>query len=204
VTAPFLERAMYRNGVLEIGPARFSALHVAVEWLDAAALRQILRLGRQGLPICLARDPRQPGHRISAAYQADVAALKALTNVSSDLGKVMPVPPLVSGSRLPEYWVREYGQDLLIFFAHPLSSTVKYPLDYGQSHSAGPIVLPVTLQHRGRRVEVDLTFAPNQSLLLRLDAAGRVRWEDITLAVPRPRRLPPDQASPGTDEASGR
>ena len=190
VTAPFLAEAQYRQGVLSIGPATFSALYIDVEWLDGDALTRVLALARQGLPVCLKRPPRQPGRRANDAYAATLAALQALPNVSADPGKVLTHPPLLKGERLPEYWVRNLGDELLIFFAHPLSKDVRYPLRYGQAFSPGPEVVPVVLHYRGRNVPLQLRFAPNQSLLLRVDAKGRVRWEDVEFSCPTPRQQP--------------
>lgn len=190
VSAPFLEQAEYRTGALSIGPARFSALYVDVEWLDAAALEQLLRLARQGLPICLKRVPKQPGRMAAPSYASDLEALLARKNVSADFSTVVKTPPLVSGASVPEFWVRDYGGELLIFFAHPLSRGVKYPLTYGQSYSAGPETVPVVLTHEGVRVELDLRFAPNESRVLRLGPKGRVRWDDVTMMVPVPKRSP--------------
>lgn len=190
VSAPFLETAEFRKGALSIGPARFSALYVDVEWLDAAALRQVLRLARQGLPICLKRVPKQPGRMAAPSYAADLQALLARKNVSADFARVVKAPPLLSGASLPEYWVRDYGDELVIFFAHPLSRGVTYPLTYGQSYSEGPKTVPLVLHYRGVRLELDLRFAPNQSRLLRVGPGGRVRWDDVTMTVPAPKSIP--------------
>lgn len=190
VSAPFLETAKFRKGVLSIGPARFSALYVDVEWLDAAVLRQVLRLARQGLPICLKRVPKQPGRTAAPSYAADLQALLARKNVSADFARVVKTPPLLSGASVLEYWVRDYGDELLIFFAHPLSRGVKYPLTYGQSYSEGPETVPLVLHYRGVRLELDLRFAPNQSRLLRVGPGGRVRWDDVTMTVPAPKSIP--------------
>jgi len=190
VTTPFLAQAQYRDGVLAIGPARFPALYVDVEWLDHEALAQVLRLARQGLPVCLARSPRQPGRQPRESYAADLAALRALPNVKADLARLAGRPPLLSGANLPEYWVREDGGDLLIFFAHPLSKTIRYPLEYGQSYSSVTEIVPAVLNYGGSRVPLQLRFAPNQSLLLRVDRKGRIRWERIELACPVPSRTP--------------
>ena len=196
VTAPFLAQAQYRDGVLSIGPARFSALYVDVEWLDGEALAQVLRLARQRLPVCLVRTPRQPGKRPAETYAANLAALRALPNVKADLAGVLARPPLLSGDRLPEYWVRDYGDELLIFFAHPLSKTIRYPLQYGQSYSSGPEVVPVVLDYGGKSVSLQLHFAPNQSLLLRVDKKGVIRWEQIEFACPVPSRTPKTPGPP--------
>jgi hypothetical protein len=171
-------------------------LYVDVEWLDHEALAQVLRLARQGLPVCLVRTPRQPGRQPREAYAADLAALQMLPNVKGALSSVVARPPLLTGEQLPEYWVREYGGELLIFFAHPLSKTIRYPLAYGQSYSSGTEIVPVVLNYGGSRVPIQLRFAPNQSLLLRVNRKGGIRWEDIELACPVPSRTPRTSGPP--------
>jgi hypothetical protein len=202
VTTPFLAQAQYRNGALAIGGARFSALYIDVEWLDREALAQVLRLARQGLPICLVRAPRQPGKQPVESYATDLAALRALPNVKSALGGVVARPPLLTGEQLPEYWVREDNGELLIFFAHPLSRTIRYPLTYGQSYSSGTEIVPVVLNYGGSRVPVQLRFAPNQSLLLRVDRKGGIRWEDIEFVCPVPSRTPRTSGPPAQTQRS--
>ncbi len=190
VSAAFLEQARFTDGFLRIGPARFSALYLDAEWLDREALPHIVRLAREGLPVCLPKRPSQPGRNTDPSYARLLDELQALPNVSSDLTKRIGHPPLLEGENLPEFAVRRSGDRLTIFFAHPLTWKIQYPLTYGQSFSAGTTEVRTLLNYGGRRIPLALRFAPNQSLLLRVSAKGELRWEDVTLPCPVPRTAP--------------
>jgi hypothetical protein len=57
----FLEQSVFQNGKLKVGDAEFNMLYVDVEYMDERALKRILALAKQGLPVCLKRSPQQPG-----------------------------------------------------------------------------------------------------------------------------------------------
>ncbi|MBI4882165.1 MAG: hypothetical protein HY812_21265 [Planctomycetes bacterium] len=188
VSAAFLPAARCEGGALWIGEARFSALYVDVEWLDALALRHVLALAREGLPLCLKRTPSRPGHGEAKSYEEDLAALLALPNVKSRLAEVVAHPPLLEGADLPEFTCRVEGEQLVLFLAHPLSRTIGYPLRYGQSFAEAPQTVRLTLHHRGRSTPLVLTFEPYQSLCLQVAEDGSVTELPITLPCPAPRR----------------
>jgi hypothetical protein len=179
ISLPFLEESQYAGGYLECGSAVFTSLYIDVEWLDLQALRRILVLARDGLPVCLKREPSQPGRVKHPDFDEVLAELISLPNVSDDFARVAVNPPLVEGEDLPEFFCRVVGDELLIFFAHPLSKSVSYPLRYGQSFCETSSELPVKLNFKGRSVEVTLTFEPCQSLLLRLGPGMNPAFEDI-------------------------
>jgi tetratricopeptide (TPR) repeat protein len=179
VSAPFLAEAGWDEGSLRIGPVRFRALYIDVEWLDAAALASVLRLAARGLPVCLKRRPQQPGHRRLDTYEADVDRLVALPNVVPDLADLAIGPPFLAGDDLPECWCRRVGDDHVIFFAHPASRTVTYPLRYGQSMCAETARWTGRACVGGREVALDLVFEAFQSLLVTIDGDGRVSCDAI-------------------------
>ncbi len=189
VSAAFLPEARFADGALQIGAALFSALYVDVEWLDSQALRQLLRLAREGLPLCLKRTPARPGRGSDAAgFAEDLAALLALPNVKSRLEEVVAHPPLLEGADLPEFACRVEGESLVLFLAHPLSRTIRYPLRYGQSFADAPQTVRLTLHHRGTSTPLSLTFEPYQSLCLQVSEDGSVTAMPITLPCPAPQR----------------
>ncbi|HEY3341625.1 MAG TPA: glycosyl hydrolase, partial [Anaerolineae bacterium] len=101
VSLPFLKKARYEDRVLRSGEATFSALYVNVEWLDHESLAEVMRLAKQGLPICMAQRPQEPGKVKHAAYIEDMSELLTLDNVSTDYGAIAVHPRLVRGTELP-------------------------------------------------------------------------------------------------------
>jgi hypothetical protein len=179
ISLPFLEEANCADGHLECGPVGFTLLYVDAEWLDLQALRRILSLARDGLPVCLKQKPSQPGRVRDSDYDGMLAELISLPNVSDDFARVAVNPPLVEGEDLPEFFCRVDGDELLLFFAHPLSMGVSYPVQYGQSFIDRQVEVPIGLNFKGRSAEVTLAFEPYQSLLLRLGPDMNPAFEDI-------------------------
>ena len=110
-------RAQVVDGKLRCGEAEFTWLYVDAQWIDAAALADLLRLARQGLPICLAQQPRQPGRVKAAAYDQQVMKLAALPNVTADYRKAAVNPPLAEGDDLPDFWCTVNEKEYTFFFA---------------------------------------------------------------------------------------
>ena len=102
----FLKDARYENGVLRCGRAEFRVLYSDVEYMSMGALESLLRLAKEGLPLQLAREPKEPGKNKHANYNELIAELKSLPNVSED-GSTLSVLPLIEGEELPDFWVRE-------------------------------------------------------------------------------------------------
>jgi hypothetical protein len=184
VTAHFLKDARFAGGKLTVGSADFTALYIDSEWLDMDCLKDVLRLAKAGLPVCIKRKPGQPGFRKSAEHWKLVDELCSLSNVSSDLARVRRNPPLVElvnaapGARPPESWCRTDGQTAHIFFANPKTREIKYPLSYGQSETKDEISVPVRISIFGKTHETTLNFKPNQSLMVEIWAGG-VRPVDV-------------------------
>lgn len=172
VTGRFLREAVFAEGKLRCGAVEFSWLYVDVAWLDGAALSDLLRLARAGLPICLVRCPQEPGHRQSAEYTAQMAALTALPNVASDWRCVAVTPPLIEGVDLPDFWCRAAEDALILFVAHPATHHLRYPLTYGARRGNEPVVRQFVLNIDGTRHPVELQLAPGQSALMTASRAG--------------------------------
>jgi hypothetical protein len=202
VSAPFLKDAYYAGGLLHIlwplvplkrdcsnspriDKATFSSLYIDSKYIDRAALIDIFRLARQGLPVCLKQKPREPGRVKTVTYKQVLKALTALPNVSSNFKKIAVNPPLVQGSDLPDFWCRVFGQDYYIFFANPKAQNLTYPMKYGQSFNTKTFQIPVCIWHNNKHKDITLKFKPYQSVLLKVSPGPRVKQIDITF-TPKP------------------
>ena len=80
---------------------------------------------------------------------------------------------------MPEFWCRQDGEDLYIFFATPAAKKLKYPLRYKQAFEDKGSVREVIIHTTKGPKPYTLNFAPNQSLLLKVKADGTI--ENINL-----------------------
>jgi len=172
INGRFLAEGRLDGRVLTVGDARFTSLYVDVEYLDREALETILRLAEGGFPICLKRNPKEPGRRKSKAYGETVAKLRRLPNVSSEFERTAVQPPLVESDAALDFWCRVDGNVHWIFFPHPKAKDLRYPLAYGQSRTTETIERDVTLHVAGRAAKVRLRFEPYRSVLLRVGSDG--------------------------------
>jgi len=174
VNSAALEQGSVRDGVLRLGDAVFRSLLVDANWLDARALRALLRVARQGLVVCMLREPRQPGRARDAAWSELLRQLLAEAAVTHSIEQ-LPGSELIEGDGLPPFWCRVDGDELVLFFAHPATVDVAYPLRHGQGLESGEEVRDVLLRWNGHELATRLRFLAGQSLLLRLSADGRLR-----------------------------
>jgi hypothetical protein len=179
INRSFLQQARFEEGQLQCGDASFSSLYLDVNYLDTEALDAILALARQGLPVCLKRLPVEPGHVKSGGFAQRLQELTALPNVESRFAEIQARPPLVSGEQLPDYWCRETGEELYLFFAHPFCKDLAYPLTSGDAFTDSSFVREVVVQAYGKEIPLRLAFPPYQSLLFRIDQNGKVAQLDI-------------------------
>ena len=179
VNAKVLSEAQYKDGSLCYGDMSFSVLAIDVEWLDMEALRQVLRLAKEGLPVLMARQPKQPGRNKSGAFGQLYAELMALPNVSQRPTDVLKRRPLLEGEDLPDFWCREDGEELYIFVANPSAKRLKYPLRYGQAFEDQGSVREVVVNTLAGAQTLRLEFQPNESLLLKVDKEGKVEVIDL-------------------------
>jgi len=175
----FLQNAVYQNGFLHCGDARFSSLYIDVDYLDSDALTAIMELAQKGLPVCLVNLPQEPGKIKSGTYEQRLKILTSLSNVSGNFGEVAVNPPLLEGDNLPAYWSRVLNQELFIFFAHPLAKDLKYPITSGQSFTDESIFREILLTVNGKTIDVQLEFQPYQSLMLKIAEDGNISFLDI-------------------------
>jgi hypothetical protein len=184
ISTPFLRQARFEDGLLRVGATEFSLLYVDCEWLDADALKEMLRLAEAGLPVCLKRKPRQPGRNKTDSYARQVAELVSLSNVASEFRKASSRPHLLSGVDLPDFWCRTVNEGLSIFFGHPKSRGLTYPMRYGQADTAGPVERQVRIEWAGHVRDLGLEFGRSQSLLLEVSRSGAVRFVNISYEPP--------------------
>ena len=171
VNGHFLSSAEYSQEGLRCGDALFKALYVDVKHMDYSSLKSILALARKGLPVCVASRPSEPGMVKHEDYNALLDELCSLPSVSENVA-VIPGKALVEGKDIPDFWCREDGKTMYIFFANPLASTVSYPLEYCYAFSDKGSQRVVTINHHGRSDEVKLDFHPMESILLKADKGG--------------------------------
>jgi hypothetical protein len=195
ISMSFLPECTVEDGNIRCRELSVPALCVDCDWLDHEALAELLRLAQAGATIVLRGSPREPGYvRHDEDYAANLSALQALAREELD------VPALVSGEDLPEFRATETEAGLNLFFAHPCSHTVAYPLHYGQGLCEGVEEHRVTVHAFGREIPITLRFEPNQSLLFRISRAGEVEPVDVHYTPPVPEVRPPfpkDHRYPG-------
>lgn len=179
VNQSFLQQARYENDRLYAGDAEFSQLYIDVKYLDTEALRAILTLAHQGLPICLKQTPAEPGHVKSADYAQRLQELAALPNVRRSFQQVELQAPLVTGDSLPDYWCRVTEEGLYLFFAHPFCKGLTYPLTSGDAFTETTFSRSVKIEAFGKKIPLLLSFLPYQSLLFHIDSTGKVTPLDI-------------------------
>ncbi len=187
----FLEQANYVDGKLQVGDASFSMLYIDVNYMDIRALRRIVDLAKQGLPICIKKSPMQPGKSKAKDYQMMLETLTKLPNVSKTF-LAKNAKPLLQADSLPQYWCKvDDNGDAYIFLAQWQAKGLVYPIYSGQSFSQESSVLPLTINYRGKSIKVDVMFKPYQSVLLKVTPSGEVEQKDISYTpndpVVRPR-----------------
>ncbi|TSA51859.1 MAG: hypothetical protein D4R43_00150 [Sphingobacteriales bacterium] len=181
INRSFLQEAKFENHKLIVGDAQFSTLYCDVEYMDIRALAKVLEFAKRGLPVCMKRQPQQPGYTKSPDYKKMLDELSSLKNVSADFKIVVQHPALISGDSLPEYWCR-VGADgsYYLFLAQPLSKDLKYPVYSGQSIMKQSVVRELTLNVNGKTIHHKFEFKPYQSLMLKISPAGKMEFIDIT------------------------
>jgi hypothetical protein len=187
----FLEQASYKDGKLAVGEAAFSSLYIDVNYMDVRAVKRVLELAKQGLPICLKRSPKQPGKTKSAQYVDMLQELASLDNVSDVFSQVVSHLPLIQGDSLPEYWSRvEADGTQYIFLAQWHSKNLMYPVYSGQSFTDQSTTHAFTFHVAGKSIKQQVVFKPYQSVVVKIDPSGKVSFEDITF-VPKDPEIRP-------------
>jgi hypothetical protein len=187
----FLEEAKFLNGKLMVGDAAFSALYIDVDYIDIRALKRILVLAKEGLPVCLKGPVIQPGKMKSTEYPAMLNELMALPNVSDDFNQIVHHPPLISGDSIPGYWCRvEQDGTHYLFLAQWASKDLQYPVYGGQSYMDKTIYQDLSLTINGKTIKMNIAFEPYQSVLLKISSKGKADYVDISFVPKDPEVRP--------------
>ncbi len=180
-------QAEFKKGKLLVGDAAFSTLYVDVDYMDVRALRRILELAKEGLPVCLKKLPKQPGHIKTGSFDAMLSELVSLRNVSNDFNAVIHHPPLIQGDSIPDYWCRvEDDGSHVLFLAQPLCTGLTYPLFSGQSLMKRSVYRKLKFTIDGKTITQDIEFKPYQSVVLRIAANGKTEQIDIAFTPKEP------------------
>lgn len=175
VSLPFLQQAEFDGRKIRSRSLALDALYVDCEWLDGESLFELQRLQAAGGPITWKRRPRQPGRRKHPQYQKVASSLVGAETPLSALR------PLLLGESIPPYWGRQIGEDLQIFFAHPLAEEIGYPMPHRMSDRATPADCDLTVHWSGIQQSLPIHFGQNSSAMVRISAGGSI--EQITLST---------------------
>lgn len=178
VSMGILKNAAIEDNRLVIGENEFESLYLDSDYLDPESLEKIVDLAKQGLPICLKKQPCEPGYKKTTRYSENLEELRTIKNVNT---RFIPKSlPLIEGNFLPEYWCRTTeNNDTYLFLAHPKSKELKYPLTYDQSYCSRNISLDLRINLRNKSKDFRIKFRPYQSALLKFDEDLNVSEEDI-------------------------
>jgi hypothetical protein len=180
INGEFLRKAVFREGVLQAGDFKFSALYVDVKYMDIIALRRIVELAGEGLPVCLKQVPAQPGHKPEKKeFQLLVNKLVSMPGVKASWPEFAHIPPVVRDYNMSDFWCRESEEGLVIFFANPKAQRLTFPLNYGQSLNELTVSTKTEINYLGRTLPVTIQFRPYQSVLLIIGKDGQISRADI-------------------------
>lgn len=189
ITNYFLDDAEFTDGKFKTGTMKLDSLYTGVDWLDTKALKNLIRLAKNGCPICISKKPSQPGFVKDDKYYDLIRELYSQKSVSGILQRTTKKPPLIEGHFIPEFWCRELEDEIIIFLGHPLTKSITYPMRYGQSFCETNMEIKITLNYSGNRKDLTLQFKPYQSIILRFTKQGNYKFEEINF-VPRTPLIP--------------
>lgn len=173
ISNAFLKKARVVNGRLQSGKCSFRALTVQSAWLDEETIAELLRLGRQGLPIVMPEKPQIPGKRRSTDANKNLDALMSLPNVKKSLSDV-GFKPLVEADEVLPYWAKKHGSGVRIFFAHPATRDLKYPMPYHYAETLQTIRKDVKVNYRGKSYATSLEFNGSSPCMIDVSSKGVV------------------------------
>ncbi|MCP4181235.1 MAG: hypothetical protein GY756_26020 [bacterium] len=188
ISMELLKETKITSGKLICRNAEYNELYIDVEWLDEDSLDEILRLASSGLKICLKKAPKKPGHIQTKSYKQKLNKLSKMKNVKGSIC----AKPIIKGKDLPEFWIRHTDNEAYIFFAHPRSKSLKYPMIYGQSYSEQTIKQKVQINLFESVFDIELIFKPYHSVCLKITNTGDI--ENLTFSfMPKiPKKNPKD------------
>jgi hypothetical protein len=184
INKEFLEKAEVKNNELIVGDAVFKALYVDADYLDYESLVLIQDIERAGVPLIFISKSKQAGTQKNEDFN-QIASSLYLHSIELNLLR-SELPGIVEGEDLPPYWMRKNGNDYYIFFAHPKTSDIEFPLTYGQSFTKETVFRKLDIHLPGIHKTLNLAFKPYQSLLYKINPDG-VSQIDIDFVPKTPR-----------------
>ena len=170
ISHAFLKEAQAQeDGSIQSRHLALPALYIDCEWLDVQSLGELLRLSRAGARIVWKQRTKQPGRYMADAYESDQDEIAQASFASPEAAGLVP---LLAGDDLPQYWARKVDDELLLFFAHPVTKQIQYPMPYNLSAQAEAVERTVRLQWSGHDLFLNLRFEPNMPVILSV-SAGR-------------------------------
>ncbi len=179
ISLPFLREATCQGNAITSRGVKLDALYIDVEWLDLEALVELHRLASSGAKIAWNRTPRQPGFAKHSDYEEYLRKAISKRNTLRSQERLLTH---IDG-RLPTYWARQDGDELLIFFAHPEASDIGYPMAYRMSEDATARNVQALLTWNGHQIPVQLAFNTNESLLIRISSSGLIHPVTLPKAI---------------------
>lgn len=191
INGEFLSKSKYENGFMYVGDCAFKALYIDVKWMDVETLETITRLAKKGLPVCLIKIPEQPGSQKSTVlYKSLIDELVSFPNVKREWKFFDNITPLIYGKDIPDFQCRQTDNFLYIFFANPLTKTISFPFEYGQSYNDKTIEKNMVVEFDNYSIPLTLDFEPYQSILVKIDGNRNVSYEDIKFIPKTPDVIP--------------
>jgi len=190
ISGEYLKNAKVENKKLICGDAVFSLLYIDASFVDYEALQRIYAIAKQDVPVCIKKQPKQPGKNKTKAYEQLLSKLLALDNVAADFRKIYKTKALVSGNELPDFWCRVSDENFYIFFANPKAKNLHLPLTYGQSLTEKDTIIDISLNIRNKTIPIKLLFRPYQSLFLKIDKNNSISYIDINYLPATPKTKP--------------
>jgi len=190
----FLDKARFVKNKLVVGDLSFSLLYIDVNYLDIRALKRILQLAKEGLPVCIKQRPNQPGKSKSTEFSNMLNQLHALKHVSNNFTERIDHPALIQGDSLPEYWCRTTKDGThYLFLAQWHAKNLQYPVYSGQSLATETKSMEFLLHVNGKSQKINVAFKPYQSVMLKIHPNGVIDFIDISFIpktpIVRPREV---------------
>ncbi len=166
VNNDFLTKSKVINGKIHIGSNIFEAVYINSDYVSNSTIKELLRIANEGGSIILKKIPSHPGYVSAKEYKEILEKLLDNSNVHRQV-PIFVKPFIVSENKL-KFYTRKDKDTYYIFFANPLSNSIKFPMEYGQSFNNSTYSFYVGVNIEGRLTELSLRFKPYQSLLYKI------------------------------------
>jgi hypothetical protein len=198
VNATQLSNVKVTDSGIDLGNNNFvKALFVDAEYVDEATHNVFLQLIKKGASIYFKHNYKTIVNYSEEMPVIDVSTLSLkYKNVHATwLGLDSLLPTTVTGATDFDFWIRQEGDTKYIFCAHPKSTNLTFPLQYGQAlqDSNANLQRNIIVMHQRQAINIPLIFKPYQSLLFSIDGAGIVKYIDINFIPNTPTFIKRDE-----------